>query len=135
MDTGGKIATGVAVPVVVGAAAVAAYFLFFRKKERPWGSHILDVSTNEGIMAPNATFDELIHCVRNGTQLSEQCVDNLKDHNLSDFKKYRKSEIKRMAAEALVPEHEVAAAAKPLYDQAEKYLKRGGRHRKTHRGR
>jgi len=31
MDTGGKIATGVLVPLAVGGAVVAAYFLFFKK--------------------------------------------------------------------------------------------------------
>jgi hypothetical protein len=34
MDTGGKIATGVAVPLAVGAAAVAAYFLYKRHRLR-----------------------------------------------------------------------------------------------------
>jgi len=32
MDTGGKIATGILVPLAVGGAAVAAYFLLVPKK-------------------------------------------------------------------------------------------------------
>ena len=58
METGGKIATGVLVPLAVGGAAVAAYFLLRGSKNKDPFSHISKPRGPKRTYGPDDSYRE-----------------------------------------------------------------------------